>query len=51
MLLVFDVGNSNIVLGMFREEKLTYSWRISTDQAKSSDEYVILINQLYDIMT
>lgn len=52
MLLVFDVGNSNIVLGMFKEDKLAYSWRISTDQAKSSDEYVILINQLlhyYDL--
>ncbi len=52
MLLVFDVGNSNIVLGMFNQEKLAYSWRISTDQAKSSDEYVILINQLlqyYDL--
>lgn len=48
MLLVFDVGNSNIVLGMFREDKLSYSWRVSTDQAKSSDEYVILINQLLE---
>lgn len=46
MLLVFDVGNTNIVMGTFEEDKLTFSWRMSTDKDKSSDEYVVLINQM-----
>ncbi|MDW7670880.1 MAG: type III pantothenate kinase [Bacillota bacterium] len=46
MLLVFDVGNTNIVMGTFEEDALTFSWRMSTDKDKSSDEYVILINQM-----
>lgn len=46
MLLVFDVGNTNIVMGTFQEDELTFSWRMSTDKDKSSDEYVILINQM-----
>lgn len=46
MLLVFDVGNTNIVMGTFEGEELTFSWRMSTDKDKSSDEYVILISQM-----
>jgi len=48
MLLVFDVGNTNVVMGTFAGEQLSYSWRMSTNKDKTSDEYVILINQLLD---
>lgn len=48
MLLVFDVGNTNIVMGTFKDEKLAYSWRMATDKDKTSDEYVILINQMLE---
>lgn len=47
MLLAFDIGNSNIVLGLFRDGELLTNWRIETDQNKSADEYGMLINQLF----
>lgn len=47
MLLAFDVGNTNIVIGVFDGEKLIRSWRMKTDKNKSVDEYGMLINQLF----
>lgn len=47
MILVCDVGNTNIVLGVFQGEKLLKDWRISTDKNKSSDEYGLIIDQLF----
>ncbi len=47
MLLVVDVGNSNIVLGIYDGGKLVMNWRVSTDTAKTSDEYAILFCELF----
>lgn len=47
MLLVIDVGNSNIVLGVYDKEILVHNWRIATDKSKTSDEYGILFTQLF----
>ena len=47
MLLVFDVGNTNMVLGIYGGTELKNYWRISTDKAKTSDEYGMLINNLF----
>lgn len=47
MLLVIDVGNSNIVLGIYDADRLVRDWRISTDKAKTPDEYAILIHDLF----
>lgn len=47
MILVLDVGNSNIVLGVYEQEKLVVNWRISTDRQKSSDEYGMLVHNLF----
>ncbi|BBB91302.1 MAG TPA: type III pantothenate kinase [Methylomusa anaerophila] len=47
MLLVFDVGNTNIVLGVFNGDQLLYHWRVSTDKQKTGDEYGMLINNLF----
>ena len=47
MLLAFDVGNSNIVLGVFKDGKLIQNWRLETDNNKSADEYGMIINQLF----
>ena len=47
MLLVFDIGNSNIVLGTYEGKKLVRHWRISTDRQKTGDEYGMLINNLF----
>lgn len=49
MLLVFDVGNTNIVLGVYEEERLMYHWRISTDRQKTADEYGVLMHNLFSL--
>lgn len=46
MLLVIDVGNSNIVLGVYEEGKMLYDWRIATAKDRSSDEYGMLFEQI-----
>src|SRR5258705_7901559 len=45
-LLVVDVGNTNIVLGIYRGEVLVNSWRLATARERTSDEYGILAKQL-----
>ncbi|MEI8217217.1 MAG: type III pantothenate kinase [Eubacteriales bacterium] len=48
MLLAFDVGNTNIVLGVFQDGNLIQNWRLETDKNKSADEYGMLVNQLFN---
>lgn len=43
MLLVIDVGNTNITLGIFKEENLLATIRMTTKPARTSDEFGILI--------
>ena len=47
MLLVVDVGNTNIVLGVYDDKKLIGHWRISTDRVRTTDEYGVLIMNLF----
>jgi type III pantothenate kinase len=47
VLLVIDVGNSNIVLGVYDGTTLLHDWRIATDKSRTHDEYGILVNQLF----
>ena len=46
MLLVFDVGNTNIVMGVYRDSTLLHSWRLFTDRNQTADEYEIKIRVL-----
>ncbi|KKM09088.1 hypothetical protein SY88_20280 [Clostridiales bacterium PH28_bin88] len=48
MLLVIDVGNSNIVLGVYEGERLAVHWRVSTDRKRTADEYGMLFKSLFD---
>ncbi len=48
MILVLDVGNTNIVLGIYEEKKLLVEWRLSTDYKRTSDEYAIQVSQLFN---
>jgi type III pantothenate kinase len=48
LLLVFDVGNTNTVLGVFDGERLLTHWRIRTDTQRTSDEYGILLKALFE---
>ena len=43
MLLAIDVGNTNIVLGVFRGAEIAHSWRLPTLRERTSDELGILI--------
>ncbi|NLV75379.1 MAG: type III pantothenate kinase [Tissierellia bacterium] len=47
MLLVIDVGNTNIVFGVFKDDKLLYDWRIATAKDRTSDEYGLLFEQIF----
>ncbi len=47
MLLAIDIGNTNIVLGVFEGSRLKGNWRIATSLAKTSDEYGILTLDLF----
>jgi len=49
MLLVIDVGNSNTVLGIYRDDKLQKDWRVGTDKNRTVDEYAMLINNLFNL--
>ena len=46
MLLVIDIGNTNIVFGVYDNDKLINHWRLSTAIQKTVDEYAILLNSL-----
>lgn len=48
MLLVFDVGNSHIVMGVYCQGSLKYNWRMATDRQKTVDEYGIILKSLFD---
>lgn len=48
MIFVFDVGNTNIVCGIYKGEDLVHHWRISTSKTKTEDEYAMLINSLFE---
>src|SRR2546425_2000111 len=46
MLLAIDIGNTNIVWGVFDGAKLLADWRVGTDHSKTTDEYAILLLEL-----
>jgi type III pantothenate kinase len=48
MLLAIDVGNTNIVLGVFGGERLAESWRLATLRERTSDEIGILVTHLFE---
>ena len=47
MLLVVDIGNTNIVMGVFKGKRLFKDWRIGTNRTGSSDEYGSTILNLF----
>ncbi len=48
MLLVIDIGNTNIVAGVFQASELACSWRIATRPDRTADEYSVLFSDLFD---
>lgn len=47
MLLTIDVGNTNVVLGLFKGEELLAQWRVATDSHRMTDEYAVLVRNLF----
>jgi type III pantothenate kinase len=47
MLLTIDIGNTNIVLGLYDGKQLKESWRAATDPRRTADEYAVMI---YDFL-
>src|SRR3972149_1574556 len=50
MLLAIDIGNTNIVLGLFRERELLHHWRVGTRRDGTADEYGILLKSLFEVV-
>jgi len=48
MILVFDVGNTEITIGLFNAELLRGHWRIMTAVARTADEFGVLIGGLLE---
>jgi type III pantothenate kinase len=48
MLFAIDVGNTNIVIGVFDGERLTQSWRLATMRERTADEIGILVTRLFE---
>ncbi len=46
MILVIDIGNTNITLGVFKDNEIKNSWRLSTEITRTEDEYGIYIKNL-----
>ena len=47
MLLVIDVGNTNTVMGIYRDETLVKDWRIRTERKTTEDEFNVIVTSLF----
>ncbi|HIS01039.1 MAG TPA: type III pantothenate kinase [Candidatus Excrementavichristensenella intestinipullorum] len=48
MILTLDIGNTNIKTALFQGEEMLNYWRIATNRSMSSDEYGILLANLFE---
>lgn len=49
MLLAVDVGNTNIVWGLYEDDELRYHWRTKTDRAMSADELAAQLHNMFQL--
>ena len=49
MLLALDIGNTNTVLGLFKDGRLVHDWRIRTEVNMTIDEYAITLRSLFAV--
>lgn len=47
MVLAVDISNTHTVLGLYKDKQLVADWRITTDRLKTSDEYGLLLLNLF----
>ena len=48
MLLAIDIGNTNVVLGVFDKDKLVENWRVGTNAQITPDEYAMTFKDLFN---
>lgn len=48
MLIVFDIGNTTIGIGVFQGKKLLADWKIKSDREKTAYEYGIMLKSLFE---
>ena len=46
MLLAVDIGNTEIVIGVFQDSELTQHWRVATVSSRTADEHALLLGGL-----
>jgi type III pantothenate kinase len=46
MLLAIDVGNTNIVYGLWEGELLVHQFRVESSRGRTADEYAVVVRQL-----
>lgn len=49
MLLAFDVGNTNIVCGVYKDKQLIDHWRMATNRMQTADEYGVVLGTLFNL--
>jgi type III pantothenate kinase len=47
MLVAIDIGNTNVVLGVFDKERLVENWRVGTNTQITPDEYAMIFKDLF----
>ena len=50
MLLAFDVGNTNVTIGVFHGDRLAHSWRLAALRERTADELGIFVTRLFEQM-
>ena len=50
MLMVLDVGNTHMVLGVFQSDELVSEWRIHTNPGITEDEFFVTISNLFSTL-
>ena len=49
MILAIDIGNTNIVVGGYREDRLAFSGRLSTNATRTAHEYAALLRSILEL--
>lgn len=48
MLLAIDVGNTNVTIGVFEQDRLVQSWRLAALRERTADELGIFVTRLFE---
>lgn len=48
LIFVFDVGNTNTVLGVYKGDELKYHWRVETHRNRTEDEFGMIVKSLFE---